>query len=83
MNITTSLTQFVLLDGESILDGLLRTGHDVNYQCKAGYCGSCRVKLKEGEVEYHEEPLALVNEGEILPCCCTAKGDIRLTSKLN
>ncbi len=34
--VMTSKKQFYLHDDESLLDGLLRTGHDINYQCKEG-----------------------------------------------
>ncbi|WP_312950909.1 class I ribonucleotide reductase maintenance protein YfaE [Superficieibacter sp.] len=50
----------------------------VEYQCREGYCGSCRMRLVAGQVEWLTQPLALVQQGEILPCCCRAKGDIEL-----
>ncbi len=50
----------------------------VEYQCREGYCGSCRLKLRKGEVCYRSEPLAFVGKGEILPCCCRPVGDIEL-----
>ncbi|WP_173636242.1 class I ribonucleotide reductase maintenance protein YfaE [Paramixta manurensis] len=50
----------------------------VEYQCREGYCGSCRTRLLKGEVCYAEQPLAFLQEGEILPCCCKAKGDIEI-----
>jgi len=50
----------------------------VEYQCREGYCGSCRVKLLSGEVNWLTQPLALIQPGEILPCCCKAKGDIEI-----
>lgn len=50
----------------------------VEFQCREGYCGSCRMRLVKGEVRYAETPLAFVQQGEILPCCCTAQGDIEI-----
>jgi len=50
----------------------------VEYQCREGYCGSCRTRLLKGEVCYAARPLAFVQEGEILPCCCRAQGDIEI-----
>ncbi len=50
----------------------------VEYQCREGYCGSCRMRLLKGEVSYSAQPLAFVQQGEILPCCCKADGDIEL-----
>jgi len=29
-------------------------------------------------VDYAETPLAFVQQGEILPCCCRAKGEIEI-----
>lgn len=54
--------------------------HDVavEYQCRSGYCGACRLKLLKGKVAYRQPPLAFVNEGEILPCCCMPLIDIEL-----
>ena len=51
---------------------------NVEYQCREGYCGSCRTRLIAGQVEWLTEPLAFVQAGEILPCCCRAMGDIEL-----
>jgi len=50
----------------------------VEYQCREGYCGSCRTRLLMGVVRYSATPLAFVNQGEILPCCCKADGDIEI-----
>lgn len=38
-----------LQEGESLLDGLLRSGVDIAYGCKSGVCQSCLVELSEGE----------------------------------
>lgn len=50
----------------------------VEYQCREGYCGSCRTRLVAGEVDWLTEPLAFILPGEILPCCCRANGDIEI-----
>lgn len=78
--VVTSKTRFYLHEDETLLDGLLRTGHDVNFQCREGYCGSCRVKLTASSypVNYATPPLAMVENNEILPCCCQVKGMIHL-----
>ncbi|WP_373755378.1 class I ribonucleotide reductase maintenance protein YfaE [Neisseria sp.] len=77
-HITTHDKIFELQEGETLLEGLERTGHDVEYQCRSGYCGSCRVKILAGRVEYDNFPLAFVAPGEILPCCCRTVEDITL-----
>ena len=80
--ITTQSTQFTLQEGESLLEALERTGHEVEYQCRSGYCGSCRVKLISGSVEYREFPLAMILPNEILSCCCTVKEDIHIDCRI-
>ena len=54
--------------------------HDVQveYQCREGYCGSCRTRLVSGQVDWLTKPLAFIQPDEILPCCCRAKGDIEI-----
>lgn len=50
----------------------------MEYQCREGYCGACRVRLRKGQVCYRNKPLAFVGEDEILPCCCQPVSDIEL-----
>ncbi|QMT41465.1 class I ribonucleotide reductase maintenance protein YfaE [Neisseria shayeganii] len=76
--ITTHSTAFYLQEGETLLEALERTGHEVEYQCRSGYCGSCRLKLLSGSVGYRELPLAFLAPSEILPCCCVVTEDIKL-----
>ena len=76
--ITTRDKSFVLQAGETLLEALERTGHEVEYQCRSGYCGACRLTLLSGNVSYHKPPLAFVAAGEILPCCCTVEKDLTL-----
>ncbi|CAI1844740.1 MAG: class I ribonucleotide reductase maintenance protein YfaE [Serratia proteamaculans] len=61
-----------------LLDVLELHDVEVEYQCRSGYCGACRLKLVKGEVVYHQQPLAFINDGEILPCCCMPLTDIEL-----
>ncbi|MDK6202073.1 class I ribonucleotide reductase maintenance protein YfaE [Oligella urethralis] len=69
---------FELLSGETLLEGLERQGYVVEYQCRAGYCGSCRTPLVDGQVEYLIEPLAYINPDEVLPCCCRPAPEARV-----
>ncbi|MFC9945385.1 2Fe-2S iron-sulfur cluster-binding protein [Streptomyces pratensis] len=39
-----------VLDGESLLDTVLRSRSDAPYACKGGVCGTCRAFLVSGEV---------------------------------
>lgn len=65
-------------DVSTILERLESVGIVVEYQCREGYCGSCRVSLLAGTVEYMTKPLAFVNPGEVLPCCCRPRTDVEL-----
>lgn len=76
--ITTDSTIFELRDNETLLEGLERTGHEVEYQCRSGYCGSCRLKITSGKVSYNNLPLAFVGANEILPCCCRVSEPITI-----
>lgn len=39
------------------------------YGCRSGSCGSCAVKLLEGNVRYVQEPSFPVAAGDVLTCC--------------
>lgn len=62
----------------SLLESLEAQDVHIEYQCREGYCGSCRTRLIEGEVHYTEEPMAWIDDDEILPCCCIPKSPLRL-----
>lgn len=72
MQVITEDLIFHLEESETLLEGLERTGHKVEYQCRSGYCGACRVTLRSGSVDYINIPLAYLRQDEILPCCCRA-----------
>ncbi|MEH0832233.1 class I ribonucleotide reductase maintenance protein YfaE [Pectobacterium cacticida] len=75
----TSGAQFPCTDdGRSLLDVLESNQVNIEYQCRSGYCGSCRLRLIKGNVAYRHPPLACIQPDEILPCCCRPQGDIEL-----
>ena len=51
----------------SLLAALESHNVAVEYQCREGYCGSCRTRLVAGQVDWIAEPLAFIQPGEILP----------------
>ncbi|MDF2177664.1 class I ribonucleotide reductase maintenance protein YfaE [Aliiglaciecola sp. CAU 1673] len=55
---------------KTLLESLEQQGVEVHYHCREGFCGACRTKLIEGQVEYATDPLAFIDDDEILPCCC-------------
>lgn len=74
--------RFKLQPGETLLAALERTGHAVEYQCRSGYCGACRLQLAHPEqakyLVYPSPPLAYVGPDQVLPCCCQSLGPISL-----
>lgn len=82
MTIETLDSSLAMRAGENLLDVLLDSGHAVEYQCRSGYCGACRVKVEQGQVEYDEAPLAHIEADEILPCCCRVSEPLRLSVSL-
>lgn len=42
----------------------------IYYYCCEGFCGVCRIKLFEGEVEYKIDLFVFIDDDEILFCCC-------------
>ncbi|HBO38559.1 MAG TPA: 2Fe-2S ferredoxin-like protein [Pasteurellaceae bacterium] len=65
-------------NNRSLLSSLEQNDLPHEYQCRSGYCGSCRVKMKKGKVSYKVSPLAFVNENEILLCCCQVEQDLEI-----
>lgn len=64
---------------QTLLESLESADIEVHYHCRDGFCGACRVKLVEGEINYPlGEPLAYIRDGEILACCCVPVTDITL-----
>lgn len=52
----------------------------IDYQCRQGYCGSCKIDLIKGTVitSLKSQPIVYLNPGEILPCCCKIKENIEI-----
>ncbi|OEE62883.1 flavodoxin [Enterovibrio norvegicus FF-162] len=57
-------------------------GVQVDYSCRAGVCGCCKMRLVEGEVSQPDMPALFPGEKEdglVLACCCVPKGDVVLS----
>jgi uncharacterized protein len=65
-------------DSEAIL--YLGQQHDawVPYACGAGRCGTCLVRLLEGNVSYSVDPEYAIPPGGCLPCIARPAGDVSL-----
>ncbi|WP_343153877.1 class I ribonucleotide reductase maintenance protein YfaE [Buchnera aphidicola (Mindarus keteleerifoliae)] len=63
----------------SLLSILLLNQINIDYQCKKGYCGTCKVVLIKGKILYQSfSPLAFLKPGEILSCCCIVEHNIEI-----
>ena len=66
----------------TLLEALEKHQLEMHYHCRSGFCGACRTKLLEGEVEYKTDPLAFIDDDEILPCCCVALCPLKIKVQL-
>lgn len=55
---------FEVEPGESVLAAALRANIHLAHDCKSGTCGSCRIRLRKGEIRYDEPPMGLLPEEE-------------------
>lgn len=69
--ITINGESFVARRGELLLDAALNNGIDLPYDCRAGHCGTCCVRLVSGKVQGGDVSSA----GVIHACQCRIAGD--------
>ncbi len=64
----------------SLLDSIENQTLNIDYNCRAGFCGSCKCTLLSGEVNFiqPQTPLIPIKEDEILTCCCRPKTDLEI-----
>lgn len=71
---------FEATPGETILAAAARAGIELPHECTLGGCGTCRVKIASGAVDYETFPLALSTDeaaqGYALACQARAKSDV-------
>jgi len=79
-NINGKTESLYVFGDESILTELESHNVLINYSCRQGHCGSCILKLVEGDV-LHQECLVPLSEGEILACQSKPTTDIKITIK--
>lgn len=75
-------------DGQTILDAALRQGVYLPHACNHGLCGTCKVEILEGEVDYGDaSPFALMDmekeEGKCLACTATVIDDIAIEADID
>lgn len=76
------LMPLYLPKNQPLLESLEAHDIRIEYQCRQGYCGACRVKLVEGRVDYDEPPLAYIKDEEILTCCSKPITDLKIERPL-
>jgi 3-phenylpropionate/trans-cinnamate dioxygenase ferredoxin reductase subunit len=69
--ITFNGKTFTARRGELLLDAALKGGVDIPYDCRAGHCGTCCVRLVSGAVHGGEG----VEPGVVHACQCRISGD--------
>lgn len=65
-------------ENSTLLEILERHNIETPSHCREGFCGVCRTQLLAGQVEYVLDPLAYIDDDEILPCCCRPLGNIKI-----
>lgn len=76
VRIATSGHEFLVEDGESVLDAALRQGLSLPYSCRGGSCGSCKGKVVAGEIHYpHGTPpgLGIAEQATGMALFCQAR----------
>jgi ferredoxin len=71
-------TVFDYDDEFSLLDSMEQHQVPVTYSCRGGYCGSCKIKLKRGNVIAVQDSLVPLQANEVLACCCVPDGPISI-----
>jgi len=77
-------TSFVGDNKTTLLEQAEKNGVNIPYNCRAGYCGVCRVTLESGEVRVLADH-ALTDDGKkakkILACSCIPQTDVVISAK--
>jgi CDP-4-dehydro-6-deoxyglucose reductase len=74
-------TQLDLREGETLLEGGLRVGLALPYECRNGGCGKCLCSIEHGRVEHRPYQLSalpdeLKAQGKALMCCAVPVEDL-------
>ena len=78
--LTVDGIEYPLNTQKTLLENLEVHALEIEFHCRDGHCGACKCLLISGKVEYKNQPLAYLREGEILPCSCRSKEDIQICS---
>ena len=72
---------------QPVLEAALGAGLNLPHSCKSGHCGSCRARLRSGEISYpNGVPLGITAEeqaaGYVLLCQARAQSDLVVEARL-
>src|SRR6218665_1183879 len=75
-------------EGQTVLDAARRQGIYIPHACGHGLCGTCKVRVSDGEVDHGAaNPFALMDferdEGKTLACCCTLQSDAPIEADID
>ena len=62
----------------SLLELAESQGLHLRFGCRAGACGTCKVRLRKGEVVYSSQPAADPGSGRCLICVALPAGDLEI-----
>lgn len=63
--------------GQTLLQALLSVGVDVACDCEEGLCGSCEVRVIDGEIDHRDKVLSAAEragQSRMMACCSRARG---------
>jgi ferredoxin-NADP reductase len=70
--------EFVIPEGQTILQVLLDAGVDVDYSCELGICGACEQRVLAGEPEHRDAVLTEEEQAsntKVMICCAGCKSE--------
>jgi phenol hydroxylase P5 protein len=75
-------------EDQTMLDAALRAGIYLPHACCHGLCATCKVNVKDGEIEHGEaSPFALMDferdEGKTLACCAKLQSDVTIEADID
>lgn len=57
--------------GQAVLEALLSAGHDVDYSCEEGTCGTCATRVIAGEPDHRDSVLTPAERRTHMTICCS------------
>ncbi|MGR5131532.1 2Fe-2S iron-sulfur cluster-binding protein [Vibrio alfacsensis] len=70
--------QFTAEANDTILQAAEKAGESIYSECRGGFCGACKCKLKSGETVSVIDAIAFLPDGYVLACSVKANSDLVL-----